>query len=238
MLKKLTFGQYNHKNSIIHRLDPRTKIILVITLSAAAFQIKSYSGIILFTALIVSIVMLAKMRPSSILRNLRPFFFIFSFILLMYAFFSRNHMHEGILTIWKFTLFIVIASILTYTTTITNTVTAIERLLKPLQLVKINTRNFALLISLTIRFIPVLFLYAERVNDAQVSRLGNRKNIKKIKLFFTKLLDRMFNSASSTSDALESRNYVPERSYYFNVIRLRHYDYVFLILLLSFVIIF
>ena len=128
MFKKLTFGQYTHKNSIIHKLDPRIKIITVVLLSTTAFLMNSYYKFAIFSLFIFLLVILSKINFSSLLRNLRPFFFMFLFILLMYIFFSRNELDRRIRTIWKFILFIIIASILTFTTTITNMVIAIEKL--------------------------------------------------------------------------------------------------------------
>jgi energy-coupling factor transport system permease protein len=154
----------------------------------------------------------------------------------MYVFFSRNELDQGILTIWRFILFISIASILTFTTTMTHMVTAIEKLIKPLKLFKINPRTIALLIALTIRFIPALFLYADRIKDARLARLGNLKSIEHIKLFFLPLLERVFKSASNLSDAMISRNYTEKRMSYFNIIKLKYYDYLSSILLIIFVV--
>ena len=154
----------------------------------------------------------------------------------MYIFFSADKLDQGILTIWRFILFITIASILTFTTTITGMVTAIEKLIKPLKIIKINPRTVALLIALTIRFIPALFLYADRIKDARLARLGNLKSIKHIKLFFLPLLERVFKSASNLSDAMLSRNYAEKRISYFNIIKLKYYDYLSSILLIIFVV--
>ena len=235
MFKKLTFGQYTHKNSIIHKLDPRIKIITVVLLSTTAFLMNSYYKFAIFSLFIFLLMILSKINFSSLLRNLRPFFFMFLFILLMYIFFSRNELDQGIRTIWKFILFIIIASILTFTTTITNMVTAIEKLLMPLKIIKINPRTIAVLIALTIRFVPSLFLYADRIRDARLARLGNLKNPKQIKLLFLPLIERVFKSASNLSDAMLSRNYTEKRTTYFNIIRLKYYDYISFILLLMFI---
>lgn len=232
MLKKLTFGQYAYKDSIIHKLDPRIKILSVVALSATAFLLETYYKFAIFSLFVLALIMLSKINFSSLIRNLRPFFFIFVFILLMYVFFSRNQLDQGIRTIWKFVLFLIIASILTFTTTITNMVTAIEKLLAPLRLIKVNPKTFALLIALTIRFVPALFLYADRIKDARLARLGSLKNPKHIKLLFLPLLDRIFKSASTLSDAMVARSYTEKRTAYFNIIRLKYYDCISFILLL------
>ena len=236
MFKKLTFGQYTYKNSVIHKLDPRIKILAVIVLSTLAFLINSYYKFVIFSLFILALIMLSKISFPSLIRNLRPFFFIFLFILIMYIFFSRNELDKGIQTIWKFVLFIIIASILTFTTTITNMVTAIEKLLTPLKIVKIKPKTIALLIALTIRFIPSLFLYADRIKDARLARLGNLKNPKHITLFFLPLFDKIFKSASNLSDAMLSRNYTDKRITYFNAIKLKYYDYISFILLIIFIV--
>jgi len=235
MLKKLTFGQYTHKNSILHSLDPRIKILAVVALSANAFLLETYYKFAIFSLFILILIFLSKINFSSLFRNLRPFFFIFIFILVMYIFFSRNELDKGIQAIWKFVLFIIIASILTFTTTMTNLVTAIEKLVAPLKLIKINPRTLALLIALTIRFVPSLFLYADRIKDARLARLGSLRNPKHIKLLFLPLLDRVFRSASTLSDAMVSRSYTEKRTTYFHIIRLKYYDYFSFGLLLIFI---
>jgi energy-coupling factor transport system permease protein len=234
MFKKLTFGQYTHKNTVIHKLDPRIKILAVIMLSTLVFLLETYYRFAIFSIFILVLVILSKINFRSLLRNIRPFFFIFAFILIMYIFFSRNELDQGIRTIWKFVLFITIASILTFTTTLTNMVTAIEKMLTPFKILKINPRIIALLIALTIRFIPSLFLYADRVKDARLARLGDIKKPKHLILLFTPLLERLFNSASNLSDSMISRNYTEKRESYFNIIRLTYYDYVSFAMLLIF----
>ena len=235
MLKKLTFGQYAHKDSIMHKLDPRIKIFAVVLLSTMAFLLETYYKFAIFSLFVLVLIIISQINFSSLIRNLRPFFFIFAFILLMYIFFSRNQLDQGIRTIWKFVLFIIIASILTFTTTITSMVTAIEKLTAPLKLIKFNPRTIALLIALTIRFVPALFLYADRIKDARLARLWSLKNPKHIKLLFLPLLDRIFKSASTLSDAMMSRGYTEKRISYFNILRLKHYDYVSFIILLIFI---
>lgn len=238
MLKKLSFGQYTHKSAIMHKLDPRIKILAVVILSAFVFFINGYKKMLLFSILIISLAVISKISFPSLMRSLRPFSSIILFILLMYILFSRNEIHNGILSIWRFLLFIAIALILTFTTTITSMVTAIEKLLAPLKLLKINPRTIALLISLTIRFIPALFLYADRIKDARLARLGSLRKPKHIKLLFLPLLDRIFKSASTLSDAMVARCYSPKRTSYFNAITLRPYDYFslgVLIILLFFI---
>src|SRR3989338_2164720 len=225
MLKNLTFGQYSYKDTIIHRLDPRIKVISVIALSIFVFLIDSYHKMLILSIFMLLLVLIARINFNALIRNLKPFSAIIIFIFLMYIFFARSQIGNGILSIWRFLLFMVIALILTFTTTITSMVTAIEKLLYPLKYAKINTRTIALLISLTIRFVPSLFLYAERIKDARLARLGSLRSPKHIRLLFFTLLDKIFKSASALSDAMAARGYSEKRIAYFNDIALKPRDY-------------
>ena len=233
MLKRLSFGQYKHKDSLIHKLDPRIKIISIAILSASAFLISSYYKMALLSLLVLLLIAIAKINFSSLIRNIMPLSSIIIFILIMYLLFSRDQLGNGILSIWRFLLFVAIALILTFTTTINSMVAGIEKMLGPLKYFKVNPRTFALLISLTIRFIPSFFLYAERIRDARLSRLGNLKKAKHIKLLFIPLLDRVFKSASTISDAMAARSYTAERKSYFKDIRLGDFDYFSLLVLMA-----
>ncbi len=237
MLKRLSFGQYTHKDSLIHKLDPRIKVLAVVILSASAFLIKSYYNMSMLSFLVLLLVLIAKINFSSLIINLRPLSPIMIFILIMYLLFSPNQLDKGILSIWRFLLFVAIALILTFTTTINSMVTGIEKMIVPLKFFRVNPRTFALLISLTIRFIPSFFLYAERIRDARLARLGSLKKAKHIKLLFIQLLDRIFKSASTMSDAMVARSYTAERKSYFNKIHLRANDYISLFVLMAAVLI-
>ena len=84
---------------------------------------------------------------------------------------------------------------------------AIEKLLKPLSIVGIKPRNAALMVSITIRFVPVMFINLERLKEAMLARLANFRKLSRIKLLVLALLERMFKSASNVSDAMQSRLY-------------------------------
>ena len=94
MLKKLTFGQYTHKDSIIHKLDPRIKILSVVALSAAAFLLETYYKFAIFSLFVLVLIILSKINLSPLIRNLRPFFFIFIFIFLPFASKCSLYIHK------------------------------------------------------------------------------------------------------------------------------------------------
>jgi len=207
MIERFTFGQYRSKNSVIHSLDPRIKIIYVVILGILSFTIKSKFEIIVFSLFMLCIVLASKMDLNELIKNLRPFYFIFIFLFIMYLIFSRSQIILGLKYIWRFLMLIIISNLLTYTTTIQNLIAAIEKLSNPLKIFKIKPRNIAIMISVAVRFIPVMFVNFEKTREAMLSRLANFRKIKHIRLLVTLLLEKMFRSASNLSDAMYSRMY-------------------------------
>jgi energy-coupling factor transport system permease protein len=118
-----------------------------------------------------------------------------------------------------------ISMLLTYTTTIQNLIIAIEKLSKPLKVFSIKPRNIAVMISVAVRFIPVMFIHFERAREAMLSRIANFRRTKNIKLLVTIVLEKMLKSASNLSDAMYSRLYnenVVDRK----MMKLKKYDYL------------
>ncbi len=206
MIKRL-FGQYVSGNSAVHRLDPRIKISSVFILSIMLFWAKSPGSIAIITAAVILVILISRLQFGYIIKSLKPFIAITVFVVLMYLIFSRNRLNEGYVSVWRFLIMIILSIILTSTTTIRQLIGAIEFFLRPLILFKIKTRNIALLLSITIRFVPSFFAYAERVKEAFIARGSSFKRARSINLLILKLLDRMLRSASTLSDAIESRCY-------------------------------
>ena len=228
MIKGISLGQYRHKESVIHFLDARIKISYVILLSIISFSIKSSFYIAVFTSFILLILLLAKIDLKSFAKNLRPFYLIFVFILLMYILFSPNQIKLGLIAVWRFFILISISMLLTFTTKLSDIVGAIEKLSRPLKIFKIKPRNIAVMISIAIRFIPVMFINFERAREAMLSRLANFRKLKHIKLLILVVLERMLKSASNLSDAMHSRLY-NENVESKRIMKLGEYDYLSMI---------
>jgi energy-coupling factor transport system permease protein len=153
----------------------------------------------------------------------------------MYYFFSKNEFDKGVLVVWRFTLLIIIASILTFTSSISQLVYAIEKLFYPLKIFKISPRNIAVMVSTTIRFIPLLFLEANKIKDAQKSRGANPKKIKHIIFLVIPLLRKTFDKANNLADAIESRCYRDYGYSHFKELKIDVRDYfasIFIFLLI------
>ena len=207
MIRKLTIGQYVFKDSVIHGVDSRLKIVYVLVLSIIVFTIGNLLGIIFFSGFIIAVLLLSKIDFKRFVKGLMPFYLIFVFIIVMYLIFARDKLNQGFITIWRFLILITISLILTFTTTISDLVLAIENLSKPLKVFGIRPRNVAVMISIAIRFVPVMFINMEKTRDAMLSRLANFRKLKILKIFIIVLLKKMLKSASNLSDAMYARVY-------------------------------
>ena len=224
MLKRLSFGQYAYKNSPMHRLDPRLKILYTLVFSILIFLINGIGKIVIFSLFVFAIILLSRLGIKNLVENLRPFFLIFAFIFVMYLLFSRNRLEQGVIAIWRFLMLIMTSLILTYTTTISSLVNAIERLAVPLKFVGVKPRNIAVMISITIRFVPLMFLNMEKLREAMLAKLANFRKLRHLKLIVIALLERMLKSALNLSDAMQSRLY-DENIESRKIMRLCRYDY-------------
>lgn len=236
MIRRLSFGQYAYKKSFVHKLDPRLKLVCVLALSILVFVIRDFSDILIFSFFIVMVILLSRLDIGNLARNLRPFFLMFAFIFAMYAIFSRNQLQQGLIAIWRFLMLITISAVLTFTTTISSLITAIERLTKPLKILGVKPRNVAVMISAAIRFVPVMFLNLERLKEAMLARLADFRKLRYIKLVTIVLLERMLKSASNLSDAMQSRLY-NENAESSKALKLGKYGYIAVVFVLIIVLI-
>lgn len=176
MLRDITLGQYYSVDSVIHRLDPRVKIIAAVLFIVELFLVKTFVGFaICFSALAIT-VMLSKVPVRFILRGLKPVLMI-----LLFTFFLNIFMVKGTV-IWQFgflkvtmeglllalfmsirlILLIIGSSMLTLTTTPLQLTDGLEKLFMPLKLIKVPTHELAMTMSIALRFIPTLLEETDR----------------------------------------------------------------------------
>jgi energy-coupling factor transport system permease protein len=146
----------------------------------------------------------------------------------MYVIFSINKIDEGIIVLWRFLLLILISFVLTYTTPLPDLTAAIEKLSKPIRIFGVKPRNVAVMISIAIRFIPVMFVCLERLREGMLARLADFRRLSNIKILVIALLENMFASASTLSDAMMARLY-NENAQSSRVMRLKRNDYISLV---------
>ncbi|MBO7729985.1 MAG: energy-coupling factor transporter transmembrane protein EcfT [Lachnospiraceae bacterium] len=184
MFKDITIGQYYPENSIVHRLDPRVKLFGVVVYVAAVFIINNLIGFIFLTAAIVTLIALSKVPLKHILKGLRFVWFLVILAVFFNLFFSDGTIiwrwwifrmsHEGIYRAVFFALrliyVIVGASLLTYTTTPTTLTNGLEKVFKPLDVIHFPGHEIAMMMSIALRFIPILTEEINKITKAQLAR--------------------------------------------------------------------
>jgi len=227
MLRDITIGQHYPADSVIHRLDPRTKIVASMMMIVALFLITPLWGYAVAFLLLTSVILLSKVPMSYILKGLKPimFFMIFAvsinvfltpgkIILTLWKFtITEEGVMRGVMTLCRFTFLIVTSSMVTLTTSPMALTDGIERLLDPLKKIKFPAHELAMMMTIALRFIPTLIEEADKIMKAQMARGADFEsgNIFKRAKNMTPLLVPLFISAFRRADelamAMEARCY-------------------------------
>ena len=185
MMKDITLGQYFPGNSLLHRLDPRMKLVLTLSFIVLVFLPQNWWALLAAGLFLFLIVGLSRLPLRLLWRSLKPVLFLVVFT----AALNVLYVHEGVtLFRWQFihvttgglqsagfiaariVCLIMGSSLLTYTTTPTALTDAIERLLSPLKLIKINPHELAMMMTIALRFIPTLMEETDKIMSAQKAR--------------------------------------------------------------------
>ena len=227
MLKDITLGQYFPGNTFIHRLDPRTKLVLVIVYIVALFLCRRFVSYgVMLTFLVLSIVV-SHIRPKALFKGLKPLIFIIIFTALINLFYSEG---EVLAKFWIFTItkegifnaFFLILRImmlvtgtflLTYTTSPIALTDGIESLLSPLKVIRVPVHELAMMMSIALRFIPTLIEETDKIISAQKARgadfeTGNIfRRAKALIPILVPLFVSAFRRADELATAMECRCY-------------------------------
>lgn len=251
----ISIGQYLPFDTFIHRLDPRVKIIGVFLYIITIFFVDNFIGYIPFVILLLAMLYIAKIPPKSVVRSLKPLVFIMIITGLINLFTTRgevilslgplNVTKEGIyrtgFTILRLILIILSTSVLTYTTSPMELTSGLEKLFSPLKRFGFPAGELAMMISISLRFIPTLFDEAQKIRMAQMARGADFEsgNIIKRATAMIPLLVPLFINAFKRSDdlatAMEARLYrVGEERTKLNEINMDKTDWITLIGLIVF----
>ncbi len=227
-MRDVAFGQYYPSNSFVHKCDPRTKILFLIVYIVSVFLCKSFYALGACAALFLLIAAVSGVPFKSLLKSVRAILFLLLFMAVLNLFF---HDGETVLWKWKFititkeaiyyTIFLSVrlfllvlgSSLLTLTTTPVSLADGIESLLFPLKLIKFPVHELALIMSIALRFIPILTDETGRIMNAQKARGadfetgGIIKRIKAILPILIPLLISAFRRADELGDAMDARCY-------------------------------
>lgn len=184
-MKEITIGQYFPGNSVIHKLDARVKIILTFIFIISIFLCKNFLSLGLVSLILLITILVSGISPKTIFKGLKAIILIVIVTSLLQIFYNKNgemlfewkfiHITSKGLILAGFTslriiLLIISGSMLTYTTSPTILTDAIERLLSPLNKLKIDVHVLAMMMTIALRFIPILIEEIDKIMSAQKAR--------------------------------------------------------------------
>jgi len=227
MLRDITLGQYYPGNSVVHRLDPRVKIIATMAFIVALFVVKSFLGFGISFLALAAVIATSKVPVKYILRGLKPIFLIIvlTFMLNMFMIDGEVLVKLGFLHITKEGLFtalfmavrlillIIGSSLLTLATKPMSLTDGIESLLKPLRRIGVPAHELAMMMTIALRFIPTLLEETDKIMKAQQARgadfeTGNIfKRAKHLIPILIPLFISAFRIAQDMAMAMEARCY-------------------------------
>lgn len=185
MLQNVTIGQYFPGNSLIHRLDARLKLVLMLALIVVIFFVHTVWGYLSMAVLLLSMILLSRVSLKMVLKNIQSMWMVLLLAFVLNAFFVKG---ETMLWSWKFIhiyresllratemtvrliLLVLISTMLTFTTSAKEITDAIESLFRPLFKIGFPVHEMALMMSIALRFIPTLVEETDRIMKAQTAR--------------------------------------------------------------------
>ncbi len=227
-MRDVSFGQYYPANSFVHKCDPRTKILFLIVYIVAIFLAQNFYALGACAATFLLIAICSGVPFGKLLKSVRGVLFLLLFMTVLNLFFHKG---EHIVWQWKFikitregiyyTVFLAVrlfllvlgSSLLTLTTTPVALADGIESLLTPLKWVRFPVHELALVMSIALRFIPILTDETGRIMNAQKARgadfeTGNIvKRVKAVLPILIPLLISAFRRADELGDAMDARCY-------------------------------
>ncbi len=184
MLKDITLGQYFPGDTVIHRLDPRVKLLGVVLYIVALFTAKGWLSNLLVTGLLAVCVALSRIRPSALFKGLKPLLFIVLLTGILNLFYTQGRTlvhfwiititYEGVVRAVQMVLRIVLlvssTFLLTYTTSPLAITDGMELLLSPLKKLHAPVHELSMMMSIALRFIPTLIEETDKIMSAQKAR--------------------------------------------------------------------
>lgn len=228
MLRDITIGQYYPANSVIHRLDPRVKIVCTLLFLISLFVQKSVLGYLTATIFLGCVIHLSRVPLKFIVKGLKPIVILLLITVVFNLFLNTGG--EVLVRFWIFSItekgleisvymairliyLIAGSSLMTFTTTPNGLTDGIEKLLRPLNKVKVPVHEVAMMMSIALRFIPILLEETDKIMKAQIARGADLENgnilqrAKAMVPILVPLFVSAFRRANDLAMAMESRCY-------------------------------
>ena len=229
MIKDITLGQYFPGNTILHRLDPRGKIILTILYIVVIFFAKNLWSFAAVIASAVFLTIISRISPKNLLKSMKPLIFVLAFTTFFNVFWTEGEILlvkfwiieiylEGIIfavmmIIRISALLVGTTIILTYTTSPIMLTDGLEQLLAPLRKIKLPVHEFSMMMTIALRFIPTLIEETDKIMSAQKARGADftsgslAKRAKALVPVLIPLFISAFRRADELATAMECRCY-------------------------------
>ena len=228
MIRDITIGQYYPTNSIIHKLDPRVKILSTFAYIISLFLVKKYIGYVLIALFIYTVTKVARIPLKYILKGLKAIFVIILFTVVLNVFMTPGETIlfeygwlkvtlEGLIIainmVTRLVLLIVGSSLLTLTTSPIELTDGLEALLNPFSKIGVPAHEIAMMMSIALRFIPILLEETDKIMKAQMARGadfesgGLIKRAKSLIPILVPLFISAFRRADELAMAMEARCY-------------------------------
>lgn len=227
MLKDITLGQYYQTDSVIHRLDPRVKLVATLAFIVSLFIVNSFWGYLIAAAFLVVMIRLSHVPFKFMVRGMKAIVFllvvagVFNLFLtpgeVVVAFWKLKITKEGIkqalLMAARLCFLIIGSSIMTLTTTPNQLTDAMEKLLGPLKKIHVPVHEIAMMMSIALRFIPILLEETDKIMKAQIARGADFESgnlitrAKNLVPLLVPLFISAFRRANDLAMAMEARCY-------------------------------
>ena len=227
MVRDITLGQFMPGTSVIHKLQARTKIVLLITLIVFIFLCKNFISLLLITLFSLSVIMMTRISFFKYLKSLRVILFIIIITGLFNLFYGSGDVlwqwwqltittggvYNALFVIVRIALLMMVSAVLTYTTSPTDLTDGLERLMKPLTIFHVKVHEIAMMMTIALRFIPVLLEETDKIMNAQKARGADMESgniFKRVKALIPVLIPLFVSSFRRANDlamAMECRCY-------------------------------
>jgi energy-coupling factor transport system permease protein len=227
MLRDITLGQYYQTDSVIHKLDPRVKLVATFVFIISLFLVDNFIGYLLAAAFLVCMVKISKVPFRYMVKGMKSIVFLLLIAVFFNLFLTPG---EPLFSFWKLTVtkegvrlaammairlvFLIIgSSLMTLTTTPNNLTDGMEKLMSPLKRLHVPVHEVAMMMSIALRFIPILLEETDKIMKAQIARgadfeSGNLiKKAKSLVPLLVPLFISAFRRANDLAMAMEARCY-------------------------------
>ena len=251
-MNNVALGQYMPLDSVVHKMDPRSKIMIMLFLMVAIFIPAGVLGYVIIGIFILLSLYLSKLNIKYALRTMKPMLWMMAFLLVINLLVIKtgtplfsikgfiiysDAVNQTLYIVVRLMLMVIITTVLTATTKPLDLTLGIEKLLKPFEKIGVPAHIIAMMISIALRFIPTLIEETQRIMNAQASRgvdLENgsiKEKIMAILSLIVPLFVSAFDRADQLANAMEARGYDPSKKRTrYKVLKMQTIDYASMIL--------